>query len=98
VGANIGRWRIAYFWRMEEPLKKRSLRFYSSFEEQAEDQARMAYDSLNMVNILHAAHQEILHQLLEHGVDFILIGGYAVIAHGYERTTGFLPGRSTAEG
>ena len=42
----------------------------------------------DMVNILHAAHQEILHQLLEYGVDFILIGGYAVIAHGYERTTG----------
>jgi len=41
-----------------------------------------------MVNVLHAAHQEILRQLLEKGVDFILIGDYSVIAHRYERTTG----------
>ena len=41
-----------------------------------------------MVNVLHAAHQDVLRRLLEHRVDFILIGGYAVIAHGYERTTG----------
>ena len=41
-----------------------------------------------MVNVLYSEHQEVLLQLIRKGVDFILIGGYAVIAHGYERTTG----------
>ena len=41
-----------------------------------------------MVNVLYTEHQEILRHLIRKGVHFILIGGYAVIAHGYERTTG----------
>jgi hypothetical protein len=33
-------------------------------------------------------HKAILLQLLKYKVDFMLIGGYAVIYHGYGRTTG----------
>ncbi|HNX87524.1 MAG TPA: nucleotidyltransferase [Paludibacteraceae bacterium] len=40
------------------------------------------------MNITHPAHQEMLAALLENKVDFILVGGYAVIYHGYIRTTG----------
>jgi len=35
-------------------------------------------------------HKRFLLILLQHKVDFIIIGGYAVIYHGYERTTGDL--------
>ena len=41
-----------------------------------------------MVNVLQEDYQHILRHLVASGLDFILIGGYAVIAHGYERTTG----------
>jgi predicted nucleotidyltransferase len=40
------------------------------------------------MNIFLEDHQEILKLLLKHKVDFLLIGGYAVIFHGYRRTTG----------
>jgi hypothetical protein len=40
------------------------------------------------MNILLDDHKKILIQLLEVNVEFILIGGYAVIYHGYSRTTG----------
>lgn len=40
------------------------------------------------MNILLEEHQEIIKVLLKHHVDFILIGGLAVIYHGYGRTTG----------
>jgi hypothetical protein len=33
-------------------------------------------------------HRKFLLLLVKHQVDFIVIGGYAVIYHGYERTTG----------
>ena len=33
-------------------------------------------------------HQQLLHALINNEVSFILIGGYAVIHYGYERTTG----------
>ena len=33
-------------------------------------------------------HQRILALLIKHQVEFLLIGGYAVIFHGYSRTTG----------
>ncbi len=33
-------------------------------------------------------HKKFLHLLLKHQVEFILIGGYAVIIYGYERGTG----------
>lgn len=39
------------------------------------------------MNLFLEAHKKILLLLLKHKVDFILIGGYAVIYHGYERTT-----------
>ncbi len=35
-------------------------------------------------------HQDFLRQLVAEGIDFILVGGYAVIYHGYGRTTGDL--------
>ena len=41
-----------------------------------------------MINVLLEEHQEILRLLIKHQVNFILIGGYAVIHYGYERTTG----------
>lgn len=40
------------------------------------------------MNILLSEHQAFAEKLLDHGVEFILIGGYAVIFHGYVRTTG----------
>ena len=41
-----------------------------------------------MINVLLEEHQDILRLLIKHQVNFILIGGYAVIHYGYERTTG----------
>ena len=40
------------------------------------------------MNILIEEHKALLVQLLNAKIDFILIGGYAVISHGYGRTTG----------
>ncbi|HYD20437.1 MAG TPA: nucleotidyltransferase [Flavipsychrobacter sp.] len=40
------------------------------------------------MNIFVSAHFEILELLIKAEVDFMLIGGYAVIYHGYRRTTG----------
>ena len=40
------------------------------------------------MNILVQEHQQLLLSLVNHQVDFMLIGGYAVIHYGYERTTG----------
>jgi predicted nucleotidyltransferase len=42
------------------------------------------------MNIFVEEHQEILKQLIQAEVDFLLIGGYAVIYYGYRRTTGDL--------
>lgn len=40
------------------------------------------------MNIFLDGHIEILDTMLKHEVEFMLIGGYAVIIHGYRRTTG----------
>lgn len=40
------------------------------------------------MNIFIENHQKLLRSLLSHNVDFIIIGGYSVIFHGYLRTTG----------
>lgn len=40
------------------------------------------------MNIFFDQHLEIIKTLLKHRVDFLLIGGYAVIFHGYKRSTG----------
>jgi predicted nucleotidyltransferase len=40
------------------------------------------------MDILLQEHQQLLTALLSHDVSFILIGGYAVAYHGYERLTG----------
>jgi len=40
------------------------------------------------MNLFFDEHLELLRSLINHNVDFILIGGYAVIYHGYDRTTG----------
>lgn len=40
------------------------------------------------MNFTHPAHQEMLYAMLDNHVDYILVGGYAVIYHGYVRTTG----------
>jgi hypothetical protein len=40
------------------------------------------------MDLLLEEHKKILFLLIKHNVKFILIGGYAVIYHGYERTTG----------
>lgn len=40
------------------------------------------------MNFTHPAHQEMLFELVDNQVDFILVGGYAVIYHGYVRATG----------
>lgn len=40
------------------------------------------------MNIFFEEHQEIIKLLIKYKVEFLLIGGYAVIFHGYKRTTG----------
>ncbi|MEO7532659.1 MAG: hypothetical protein ABIU30_02360 [Ferruginibacter sp.] len=40
------------------------------------------------MNIFIEEHQQLLRTLLKYEVSFMLIGGYAVIHYGYERTTG----------
>ncbi len=40
------------------------------------------------MNLFIHTHQELLASLLHNDVDFIIIGGFAVIFHGYHRTTG----------
>lgn len=40
------------------------------------------------MNLYTENHHQLLYNLLEQEVDFIIIGGYAVIYHGYARTTG----------
>ena len=42
------------------------------------------------MNIFYPEHIMVLEALLQHQVRFLLIGGYAVIAYGYTRTTGDL--------
>ncbi len=42
------------------------------------------------MNIFIEGHLAILKTLIEHKVNFMLVGGYAVIFHGYRRTTGDL--------
>ncbi len=41
-----------------------------------------------MANIFHEDFQDFLTALNKHEVEYLLIGGYAVILHGYHRTTG----------
>ena len=41
-----------------------------------------------MINVLLNEHQQMLSALVKHNVNFMLVGGYAVIHYGYERTTG----------
>ena len=41
-----------------------------------------------MNNIFVEEHKQILFALIKHKVDFIIIGGYAVIHYGYDRNTG----------
>ncbi len=40
------------------------------------------------MNLFIDRHQELLSVLLKYKVDFIIVGGYSVIYHGYKRTTG----------
>ncbi len=40
------------------------------------------------MNFTHPDHQEMLFSLINDHVDFLLVGGYAVIFHGHVRTTG----------
>lgn len=40
------------------------------------------------MNIFVDSHQQLLKSLLQHKVNFLLVGGYAVVYHGYKRTTG----------
>lgn len=40
------------------------------------------------MNFTHPVHQEMISELISNQVDFLLIGGYAVIYHGYIRATG----------
>lgn len=40
------------------------------------------------MNVFIESHHEVLTLLVKHQVDFMLIGGYAVIFYGYNRTTG----------
>jgi hypothetical protein len=42
------------------------------------------------MNLFIDVHHDLLKMLREAGVDFIVIGGYSVIFHGYRRTTGDL--------
>ena len=41
-----------------------------------------------MINLFTNEHQELLSALIKNKVDFMVIGGYAVIHYGYDRNTG----------
>jgi predicted nucleotidyltransferase len=41
-----------------------------------------------MINLFTDGHQQLLSALIKHKVDFMLVGGYAVIHYGYDRNTG----------
>lgn len=41
-----------------------------------------------MINLFTEQHQQLLATLIKNKVDFMLIGGYAVIHYGYDRNTG----------
>lgn len=41
-----------------------------------------------MINLFTEDHQQLLAALIKHKVDFMLVGGYAVIHYGYDRNTG----------
>ena len=41
-----------------------------------------------MANIFNADFRDFIHTLNHNGVEYILVGGYAVILHGYRRATG----------
>lgn len=41
-----------------------------------------------MINLFTNEHQQLLSALIKNKVDFMLVGGYAVIHYGYDRTTG----------
>lgn len=45
---------------------------------------------LDLILIFNPDFKDFIHALNRHEVDYILIGGYAVILHGYARTTGDL--------
>ncbi len=40
-----------------------------------------------MQNLFLKEHKKVLALLAQHAVDFLVVGGYAVICHGYERST-----------
>lgn len=40
------------------------------------------------MNIFNHSHQKVIIELVDHHVDFIVVGGMSVIFHGYIRTTG----------
>jgi hypothetical protein len=40
------------------------------------------------MHIFHSTHQQFVFAMLDEGVEFLLVGGYAVIYHGYVRSTG----------
>jgi hypothetical protein len=42
------------------------------------------------MNVFVEEHQKLVADMLSAGIEFILIGGYAVNFHGYNRTTGDL--------
>lgn len=39
------------------------------------------------MNLFIESHQELLQRLIESNIEFIVVGGYSVIFHGYKRTT-----------
>lgn len=41
-----------------------------------------------MINLFTEEHRELLTALIKNKVDFMLVGGYAVIHYGYDRSTG----------
>jgi len=43
-----------------------------------------------MGNIFNEDFQEFISALNKHNVEYILVGGYAVVLHGHSRTTGDL--------
>ncbi len=49
------------------------------------------------MNIFIERHQQFLKELLDAQVEFILIGGYAVIYYGYRRGTGRLKDKADVE-
>lgn len=86
----------ATYWRTQSPADRlRALEFLNRQAWNIDPNAELILDRStstvrirNMNNVFNADFREFIQALNEAEVDYILVGGYAVVLHGYSRTTG----------